>query len=215
MVKYRWRILNIKKEEEWLEKYRKRGYRLTGVKCFTGRHEFEKVDEKGFVPKVRIDFREFKKKDEFENYLAMFEDSGWKHVAGTASGGIQYFEQITQNADEDIFSDNFSKAERYKRISVMYMNITAVYLPLLVVFQETGIFDFRKIFHLKEMYYTPGLWEMKGVQFWWAFLFETPFAVGRGLAGYFFLLMILLCLGSGLRSFYWYRKEQCKGIQRI
>jgi len=31
----------------------------------------------------KIDYRIFKDKKEFDNYIALFEDAGWKHVYGT------------------------------------------------------------------------------------------------------------------------------------
>lgn len=46
----------------------------------------------------------------------------------------------------------------------------------------------------KALYYTPGLWEKTGAAFWTAFLFETPFALGRGFAWLLFPLLIGLYL---------------------
>lgn len=212
MVKHKFFIYNVKKEEDWLENYRQQGYRLISVKTSTGRYEFEKVDDKAFIPKVKIDFRTFKKRDEFENYLAIFEDFRWHHIAGTKSNGVQYFEQMGPDADDDIFSDEVSKAERYKRISNMWLELFVVYLPILIVFKTSGIFDFSKILRLKELYYTPGLWEMRGAAFWGAFLFETPFALGRGFVGLLFLLIVLMYAWFGIKALYWYKKE--KGTRR-
>lgn len=51
---------------------------------------------------------------------------------------------------------------------------------------------------------------MKGIKFGLAFLFETPFAVGR--SGFFAILfmVIVACYGYfGLKVLYWYQKE-CK-----
>lgn len=208
MIKHKIFIYNIKKEEEWLEKYRQQGYQLINVRTLTGRYEFEKINEKEFLPKVKIDFRTFKKQDEFENYLSMFEDCGWQHIAGTKSNGVHYFKQIGSDADSDIFSDSESKAGRYKRISDMCLELSIAYIPLVVTFQILGVFDFRKILHLKELYYTPGLWEMKGPAFWRAFLFETPFALGRaGFVSLLFLLIVLMYAIFGIKSLYWYKKE--------
>jgi len=39
----------------------------------------------------KIDYRIFKDKKEFDNYIALFEDAGWKHVYGTKNSGNQYF----------------------------------------------------------------------------------------------------------------------------
>ena len=59
---------------------------------------------------IKIDFRKFRRTDDFIDYCTMFEDSGWKHLAGTKSSGIQYFKRIDDAAGDDIFSDNNSKA---------------------------------------------------------------------------------------------------------
>lgn len=209
MVKYRFFINNISKEEEWLEKYRQQGYRLKSVQTLTGRYEFEKVNEQEFLSKVKIDYRMFGKEDDFKDYIAMFEDSGWKHIAGTKSNGVQYFAQSSEDVDDDIFSDNESKAGRYKRLSDMWLELFVCYVPIAICLQIQGAGDLSKLFHLKELYYTPGLWEMKGAAFWMAFLFETPFALGRGgIMGLLFWGIVLLYAWFGVKALYWYRKER-------
>jgi len=40
---------------------------------------------------IKIDYRLFKKKEDFIDYLTLFEDSGWQHIAGRKSSGTQYF----------------------------------------------------------------------------------------------------------------------------
>lgn len=39
---------------------------------------------------VRIDYRIFKSKEDFVDYCTLFEDSGWKHLAGNKNSGVQY-----------------------------------------------------------------------------------------------------------------------------
>ena len=51
---------------------------------------------------------------------------------------------------------------------------------------------------------------LSGSAFWRAFLFETPFALGRGFAGVLFLLFVLLYAWFGLKALYWSRKEMKK-----
>jgi len=207
MVKHKLFIVNLKKEEEWLERWRQKGYRLTGVRPGLGRYTFEPVEGGAFVPKTRTDFRLFKGKSEFEDYLALFEDCGWRHLYGTKSGGAQYFVQLRPDADSDIFSDTASRATRYKRLSDFWLETVCLYIPLLIAFQVSGAFDLNKMLHPKQLYLTPGLWELTGFSFWRAFLFETPFALGRGFAGVLFLLILLLYAWFGLKALYWYRKE--------
>lgn len=206
MIKHKLFVVNIGKEEAWIGKYINQGYRLINV--VYGRYQFEKCENPNVTPKVKLDFRTFNKQEEFNDYLAMFEDSGWRHIAGSKSNGVQYFEQMNVNSTNDIFSDNESKAGRYKRISKMWISFFVAYLPVIVVFSTTGIFDFHKLYNLKELYYTPGLWEKTGANFWKSFLFETPFALGRGFAGFLFLAIVLVYAYFGIKSLYWYRKEK-------
>lgn len=215
MIKHRFFINRIDKEEAWVENYRRQGYRLENVKVSTGRYEFIRSEVQGTIPKVRIDYRVFNKWDQYEDYLTLFEDCGWKHIGGTKTSGVQYFEQTVPSADDEIFSDSISKAERYKRIAYMWFHFSIMYIPMAVALQTTGAFDFKKILHLKDLYYTPGLWNMEGVHFWRAFLFETPFAVIRGFGGFLFLLLILMYAWFGSRSLYWYVKEKKNCRQKI
>jgi hypothetical protein len=41
------------------------------------------------------------------------------------------------------------------------------------------------IINPRELYFTPGLWDKQGAAFLGSFLFETPFALMRGIAGLF------------------------------
>lgn len=207
MKKYKFFSYNLKKEEEWIQGIIEKGYRLRRVGAFGG-YEFELTGKVACMPIVRIDFRIFKKKEEYRDYIAMFEDSGWKHISGSMHCGSQYFEKRKPDASDEIFSDQESKAGRYKRIADNWMSVMCSYLPLVVVFIATGVIKIDTIFHLKELYYTPGLWEMSGFHFWRAFLFETPFAFMRGFAGWLLIAFVLLYAYFGLKASYWYRKEK-------
>lgn len=39
---------------------------------------------------IKMDYRIFNKHEDFDDYCALFEDSGWKHIAGTKSSGHRY-----------------------------------------------------------------------------------------------------------------------------
>lgn len=200
-------FINIEKEESWIESYTLRGYQLIKVvgNCY---YQFEKQEAFSPAPKVKLDFRCFNRANDFINYLSLFEDSGWKHISGSKSSGVQYFEQMNFSSDENIFSDDESKAARYKRMSQMWLGLFYAYLPILVAFNLTGIFDFRKLVHWKELYYTPGLWEKTGGEFWRAFLFETPFAFERGVLGFLILAICLLYAYFGIKALYLYHTEK-------
>lgn len=208
MVKHNFFHVDVNKEEKWINQYISQGYRLVGVNSLTKKYIFDKAMDCDVKHTVKIDYRVFKRQDDFEDYVTMFEDSGWKHIAGDKSNGTQYFERVNADASEDIFSDHLSKAERNKRISEMWLRSFWAFVPTVIVFYCSGIIDFNKLIHIKKLYYTPGLWEMEGIDFWRAFLFETPFALGRGFAGFLFLFIVLLYAYFGIRALYWYYKER-------
>lgn len=210
MIKHKIFISNVEKEEKWINKWIHQGYRLQHVSTSIGRYVFEEDMEEGIEHEVKIDFRTFDKEEDFQDYLVLFEDSGWRHIGGTKSAGVQYFERMNENAGEEIFSDHWSKAERYKRIANMWLGMGLVFLPVMVVFAQTGLLDVRQLFHLKELYYTPGLWEMTGKSFWMAFLFETPFALGRCVLGLPFMVIMIVYVYFGLKALYWSYKEKKK-----
>ena len=79
------------------------------------KYTFLKCGE-AFIPKVRIDYRTISKRDEYENYIALYEDAGWKLISGDYHSGRHYFEQMSLNIDDEIFSDSESYSELYKRL---------------------------------------------------------------------------------------------------
>ncbi|MFP7494571.1 DUF2812 domain-containing protein [Terribacillus saccharophilus] len=189
-------FIDFDKEEQWLEKMAREGYHLD--KAYLGYHF--KRGKKSEEATIRIDFRTFKRKEDFIDYCTMFEDSGWKHLSGTKSTGVQYFKKIDENAGDEIFSDRDSKAMKYKRCADTFFSMAISFLPILVAFYVTDIVDFQAMINPKELYFTPGLWEKTGTSFWFSFLFETPFALMRGFAWSFIPIMILLYLVFGYKS---------------
>ncbi|MFS0646480.1 DUF2812 domain-containing protein [Siminovitchia sp. 179-K 8D1 HS] len=194
MYKFKF-FIDFEKEEKWLEQMANDGYHLQNI--LFG-YQFQKgVPE---TATIKMDFRKFNKKEDFIDYCTMFEDSGWKHLAGTKSSGFQYFKKIDDTAGDEIFSDNHSKAARYKRVANMFFESAISFIPLLVVFYLTDIMNFKALINPKELYFTPGLWDKTGASFWFSFLFETPFALMRGLAWSFVPLAIISYLFFGYKS---------------
>lgn len=206
--------MNIDREEAWINDIISQGYCLKQVRTSTGRYEFEETDtaeHQKFLPNVRIDFRTFKKQEDFEDYLALFEDCGWHHICGTKSNGVQYFEKMRPDCGDEIFSDQYSRAERYRKMANVWLGILPSYIALMIVFTTTGLTNAPQITSWKELYYTPGLWDMTGARFAGAFLFETPFALGRAFGCIYplLLLIIVLCYAYfALSALYWYQKEK-------
>lgn len=208
MVKTKFFTENIGKTEKWIEQFLVQGYRLKRVDAAWGSFRFEKLPEGERGRQVKMDYRTFQKQTDFNDYVALFEDSGWKHIGGTRTSGMQYFERKDEEAEVDIFSDTISKAERYKRISYKWLGLAAAYFPLLVALYCTGIAHLPILTNWKSLYLTPGLWEETGMKFLGKFLFETPFAIMRGFSSGLLLLLVILYFFFGLKALYWYYKEK-------
>lgn len=192
MIQYKYSMVNfwltnIEKEEAWINQWVAKGYRLKKVTIGFGRYGFEKTEtkeeqEKGLY-QIRMDFRTFEREADYQDYLAMFEDSGWYHI--------------------------HSKALRYRRIVSMYLLLALAFLPQFIMHLQNGDFiPFAGYESWKSLYYTPGLWELGGIRFMGAFLFETPFALGRAigeLSGVLILLLLLFFCYHMLRL--WYRSK--------
>lgn len=194
-------FFNVDKEEQWLNEMAKRGYRLVGKSV-----GYEFVPGPPDRTTVKIDYRSYKTKEDFEDYKALFEDCGWTHVAGSRNSGFQYFRGAEGN--EEIFSDTDSKAARYKKISQMWITLASTYIPIFAVLVSTDAIDAKALWNPKLLYLTPGLWERTGDAFWQAFLFETPFALFRGLVTWFFPLLIVLYLFFAHKADRKYRKTR-------
>ncbi|WP_163970376.1 DUF2812 domain-containing protein [Oceanobacillus halotolerans] len=196
-------FLDLEKEEKWLRDMAKQGYQLED-RSFG--YKFRAAEPEDAV--IKIDYRRFKKQEDFLEYRILFEDSGWKHIAGKKNSGAQYFQKMSEASDDDIFSDKLSKAGKYKRLSDMSMELSMCYLPLLVVLITMDMINLEVLVNPKALYFTPGLWEMTGVAFWRAFLFETPFAFFRGFAWLFIPVMMVLYLISAYKANKLYEKSK-------
>lgn len=197
-------FFNFDKEEKWLASMAAEGFELVG-KGRWSRYRFRPSAPGDAV--IRIDYRLFKGERDFVDYKALFEDSGWKHVAGGISSGAQYFEKVSDSADDDIFSDLASKAGRYRRLSDFALSLAAAWLPLMVVVLTLRHANFRAFLNPRLLYETPGLWEKTAADFWGAFLFETPFALLRGIALLVFPVFIAIAFGSAICANVAYRKS--------
>lgn len=174
------------KEEKWLNEMYKKGYELKNISFG---YKFYSIKPEDAT--VRIDYRIFKNKGDFIDYCTLFEDSGWKHLAGNKNSGVQYFKKINKDSEEDIFSDDISKAARYKRLSDHSMMFALLFLALSASLISNDSINVNLILNPKSLYYTAGLWERTGVPFWGGLLFETPFALGRGVV---FLIPLIVVL---------------------
>jgi len=196
-------FLDFEKEEKWLEKMSEEGWLLRKGSLL---YHFEQVEPK--KREIRIDYREFGSKKDFENYKTIFEDSGWRHLSGTKSSGSQYFLKVNEDSTGEIFSDELSKAGRYKRLADAWVTMAIVFLPFLVM-ALTGNYAWNDgaadLLSPKGWFLTPGLWDLKGAEFVRAFLFELPFALLRGLSCLLPVAAVLVSAIFSLKSERQYR----------
>lgn len=195
-------FLDFEKEEQWLAEMEQNGYSFQKKGLF---YHFTKANSPNGI--IKIDYRRFKHYEDFMDYISMFEDSGWKHLSGTKSSGTQYFRSLDKERKEDIFSDAHSRAGRYKRISDMYLFWELFFVAMLIVFVSQGKVEVQSLLFPKEWYLTPGLWELEGFRFIWAFLFETPFAFFRGCSWLLCILFAVLYGIFAVRSSLAYRRR--------
>jgi Protein of unknown function (DUF2812) len=182
-------FIDFDKEEKWLEEMAQQGWQLENR---TVGYQFRQTQPEDTV--IRIDYRKFKTQEDFVDYCTLFEDSGWKHLAGSKNSGSQYFKKMHKDSEEDIFSDRQSNAAKYKKLSEMFVQLAICYLPLFAAFISTDVIHSAAFFNPKLLYLTQELWEMSGIDFWKAFLFETPFALFRLILWLFLPIMIVLSL---------------------
>ena len=168
-------FIDYDKEEKWLNEMAKKGYELENVSFG---YKFRSIKPETVT--FRIDYRTFKKKEDFIDYCILFKDSGWEHIVGSKQSGLQYFKRINETSEGDIFSDAISKAGKYKRLSDMLIVLVAPCLVISAALIFGAQINVNSILNPKLLYLTPGLWERTGVAFWGGFLFETPFAILRG-----------------------------------
>ncbi|WP_230307303.1 DUF2812 domain-containing protein [Enterococcus faecium] len=154
-------------------------------------YTFEKLASKEtFIPYVRLDFREKSMgKIKYEDYVTLFSDSGWKLIKGSRSGGAQYFQQEYPDVTRDIFSDTDSQESVKKRYVKYGYTYGTLFLLYFFIFFSSNSWNLDKILNFKSWYFTQGLWEMEGMWFWKAFIFETPFVLLRVLPLFFFLFL--------------------------
>lgn len=198
-------FINFEKEEKWLNDMAKQGWELNRKSI---KYEFRQTDSNDTI--IKIDYHSFKTNNDFQEYITLFEDSGWEHIAGTKSSGKQYFKKIDENGDTDIFSDVASKASRYKRLSNMWLMTAISYFPIFIALVMTKAIDITALMNPKSLYFTPGLWERTGISFWRGFLFETPFVIMRGFSWFIFLILIILYVIFALMSEKHYREANLK-----
>lgn len=83
MIKFKLFFKSTEKEEEWIDKVQKSGYTFTGINSFLPAFYYFKRDKEKDKMSIKMDFKKYISKDDYANYITLFEDSGWKHISGS------------------------------------------------------------------------------------------------------------------------------------
>ncbi len=113
------------KEEEWLSEMSRQGWHLYDTAPIT--YYFQRG--KPLDVTYRLDFKLTVQKD-YQEYLALFKDAGWELVAVMANW--HYFRiQPGNNSKPELYNDNRSRIEKYKRLLwiVLPIFLLNIYLP--------------------------------------------------------------------------------------
>ncbi|QBP40990.1 DUF2812 domain-containing protein [Paenisporosarcina antarctica] len=153
-------FFNIEKEEQWLIEQLQKGYRCANISKL-GIYTFEKTDKR-YV--MRLDYQDYLPKQKYVEYKGTYEDFGWNYIKGSWLSGIRYWQKEDDDQNE-IFSDRQSKSNYYKRLMEYSFWLGTLCLTYsFMLYSDSGL-------------YHEDLWSMKGLLFWKAFLFESPFVL--------------------------------------
>ena len=144
---------NYEKEEAFLTEMSRKGWHFIRFKVFV--YEFEKGQPMNYV--YKLDYKRDKKEDK-DNYLAMFKDCGWENIYEFRMlGGVwEYFRKISDTGEDQLFTDNESKIDLLVRIrrgyifiAIFFLGINMANLANLISIFERGYFiSFTFIFIL-------------------------------------------------------------------
>ncbi|EHI68703.1 DUF2812 domain-containing protein [Streptococcus ictaluri] len=115
MKKIHFFAYDLEKEEAWINRIQSKGYVLEKVGIFLPLYTFKRSKESE-ERLVRLDYRKFKDYETYEDYQSLFEDCGWKHLSGSLTSGVHYFQRVDPQATSDIFSDLSSTLETKERV---------------------------------------------------------------------------------------------------
>lgn len=115
-------IMEYEKEQEWLSRQHRQGWKLTAAAaCF---YRFERCAPEDVV--YQLDYNP-EGREHPEEYVQLFRDCGWEHVLDNV--GYSYFRKpaAQMQGREEIFCDEESRMEMFRRILFHRM------LPLLIL----------------------------------------------------------------------------------
>jgi hypothetical protein len=110
-------------EEAWLSEMARAGLHLHKYRGI-GVYDFTRGEARNDA--YRLDYITVSGKERTQ-YLQLFADAGWTHLG--EMGGWQYFRKTVGEGEQaEIFSDNTSKIEKYRRVSLLYVLFIAIFI---------------------------------------------------------------------------------------
>ena len=147
------------------------------------------------MKKFRI-FLSLKKEEEWINSI---QEEGYRLVSVNSLVPMYTFEKMASKEmfipyvridfrEKSMRKSNYEDyvKKRYVKYGYTYGSIFLLYF---YIFSSSNSWSLNNILNIKSWYFTQGLWEMKGMWFWKAFIFETPFVLLRVLPLFFFLFL--------------------------
>ena len=112
------------KEEAWLREMANKGWHFVAMSGLVN-YTFTQGEPRDMV--YRLDHMP-NDKDKVD-YVQLFQDAGWEY-AGQSFNGWQYFrKEAVKGEAPDIFSDNESKARKYRNILFIFVGL----LPIIII----------------------------------------------------------------------------------
>lgn len=120
---------NFEKETQWLEDMAREGWKLEKHAL---RYTFVKTEPEEVV--FRSDYISITSKKKQEEYIALFEESGWEYIDTTS--GWYYFRIPADRYDIDIYSDPQSRIEQMKRLNQDALSVFIIYFLFFTVLMD-------------------------------------------------------------------------------
>ncbi len=90
---------------------------------------------------IRIDYRNFNTPACFEDYRMLSKTVDGNTLQGPSPPAFNISKKTDREGETQIFSDNTSKAARYRRLSSLWLSLALAYVPLLISLFYSGIVD--------------------------------------------------------------------------
>ncbi|NOV02183.1 DUF2812 domain-containing protein [Paenibacillus planticolens] len=121
-------VWNYERDESWLTGLSAQGLHLNKPGIF--RNRFEKDPSVRFV--YRMDYQKITGEKNLNDYLAIFEDSGWEH-AGSLVGWHYFRKPYHEDASYDIYTDRVSVKQLFRRIQLTLGIVAIANIPTLIL----------------------------------------------------------------------------------